>query len=270
MLLETNHARLPRALDLQRTMESGQTPTFTWRRESENAYRKLDGNGMLTLAEGKLSLAPQFKRQSLEMLRAQDDLQKIFAKLAEDDAVMAGATSAFPGLRLTKSDAWETTASFIASQNNNIPRIKKIVAGLHANGGFLQPEEILAANLAPLKMGYREKYLKATAEMIARNGFSLEKLARLPTAEARLQLLQLPGVGPKVADCIMLYGLGKTDAFPLDVWVARAMKERYGVESKGAQAFAERKWGSLAGYAQQLLFERARTTTESVLSNRTA
>ncbi len=240
-----------------------------------------------------MKAAEGFEKKASELFRAADDLERIYAELSEGDAVLAEAVKSFGGMRLTKSSPWETTVCFIASQNNNIPRIKKIVCGLHkphctgsrepglverttvpfvggilqpggcacatSASGILQPEELLIADLAPLKSGYREAYLKKTARMVVENGFTFDALERKPFDEARSALQELPGVGPKVADCILLYGFGRTEAFPVDVWIAKAMKKWYRIgKERQIQEFARERWGDCAGYAQLLLFLKAR------------
>ncbi|MBI5635346.1 hypothetical protein HY993_00090 [Candidatus Micrarchaeota archaeon] len=246
--------------DLELTMDSGQTPTFTWMKIGSQHYKKIGGGHEIRLGENKeLQPSKGFEKQSREMLRLDDDLQGIYKKISRGNKVLQSAVAEYSGLRLTKSDAWETTVCFLVSQNNNIARIKKIVSGLHGKTGIFSPLEILEADLTPLKLGYREEYLKKTAELICENGFSLPKISKLGLIDAREALMELPGVGPKVADCILLYGFGKTNAFPTDVWVKKAMQEYYGIKSeKQIQEFAESTWGENAGFAQQLLFLKAR------------
>ncbi len=250
--------------DLELTVESGQTPTFTWEKTGFQRFRRIAGPHEVWLdggrVGGRLKSSASFSKTALRRLfRLQDDVPAIYARLSEGDAVLSQAVQRFAGLRLTEGDPWESTVCFIASQNNHIPRIKQIVRGLHAPGGLMQPEDLVRADLSGLKMGYREAYLKQTAALVAENGFSFDRLRRRGLDSAREELLQLPGVGPKVADCILLYGLGRTEAFPQDVWVKKAMAHWYGVQKeKDVQAFAEENWGKNAGYAQQLLFCHAR------------
>ncbi len=260
------------SFDLELTIESGQTPTFTWEKTAPQRFRRIAGKDEVWLGKGRLGgclkSSPTFSRASVRRLfRLQDDVSAIYADLAEDDAVLAEAVRRFAGLRLTESDPWESTVCFLVSQNNNIPRIKQIVRGLHvrpdglnpASGGIMRPEKLVHADVSALKMGYREAFLKQTARLVAENGFSFERLRRRGLDEARDALMELPGVGPKVADCILLYGLGRTEAFPQDVWVKKAVATWYGVtKENNVKEFAAEKWGNNAGYAQQLLFCHAR------------
>ncbi len=240
-------------------MDSGQTPTFTWKKIGEKHYRKIGGKQEVKLWGGKLFASGGFEKKARELFRLDDDLHKIYATISQGDDIMQSAVAEYSGLRLTKSDSWETTVCFLISQNNNISRIKKIVSGLHGEKGIFSPQEIMEADLSPLKIGYREPYLRETAQLIAENGFSLEKISKLGLDDGREALMELPGVGPKVADCIILYGFGKTNAFPTDVWIKKAMRKYYAIEGeKKIQEFAEEKWGENAGFAQQLLFCKAR------------
>lgn len=248
--------------DLELTIESGQTPTFTWEKVGPQRFRRIAGVDEVWLDScGCLEAFDGFRRGARKLFRLQDDVSAIYTGLAQDDAVLAEAVRDYGGLRLTESDPWETTVCFIVSQNNNIPRIKKIVRGLHDEKGIWNPEKLAFTDIAHLKAGYREPFLKGAAALVAENGFSFDRLRQRGLEEARVELMELPGVGPKVADCILLYGLGRTEAFPADVWVKKAMSKWYGVKNeKEIFGFASDRWGEDAGYAQQLLFCHARKT----------
>lgn len=248
-------------VDLELTFESGQTPTFTWEQVGAQRFRRIAGCEEVWLDSGRLKTTPDFSKVALRRLfRLQDDVTAVYVRISQDDAVMADAVRPYAGLRLTESDPWESTVCFIVSQNNHIPRIKQIVRGLHSGqNGFLRPDELVVADIKHLKTGYREPFLKQTARLVSENGFSFERLRRKKLDAAREALMDLPGVGPKVADCILLYGLGRTEAFPADVWVKKAMGQWYGVKKENAVFdFASERWGKDAGYAQQLLFLKAR------------
>ena len=157
--------------------------------------------------------------------------------------------------------------SFIISQNNNIPRIRKNIESICCKYGdrigdafgrewyaFPRPEILAAADeddLSALKLGYRAGYIKSASERYAHDC----RCGRLP--ETRDDILTYRGVGPKVANCIMLFGLRCTEAFPVDTWVRHIMNDMYGFDEgdmKGMELFAKEKFGILAGYAQQYLF----------------
>ncbi len=191
------------------------------------------------------------------------DYGAIKKKLVNCDLTMKEAIEAGSGIRILKQDLWEIIISFIISQNNNIPRIKGCIEKLAESFGEsagtyrdrewfnLPTPEVLSdltiEDLSPIKLGYRSKYLIGTAKHVMEYG--------LPQDEE--ELLALPGVGPKVANCITLFGMGKMDSFPIDVWVQRVMNEVYGIEEndrKSMQCYAKEHFGEWGGIAQQYLF----------------
>ncbi len=168
------------------------------------------------------------------------------------------------GIRILKQPEWETLCSFIISQNNNIPRIKGIIErlctefGEETAFGFTFPSaERLAMlttdDLSPIRAGFRAKYIIDAAQKVASREVDFEKIKNLPLDDAREELKKIKGVGNKVADCALLFGFGKTKAFPQDVWIKRAMDKLFGgVLPSEAEEYA--------GIAQQIIFHYARTT----------
>lgn len=206
--------------------------------------------------KGRLHFTDGFSRYVANLLRAKDDLEKIYGEI-DTDATMRNAIRKYRGLRITKSGPWETIVCFICSINNNIPRIRKMVQSLMVEGEVMPPEVMFAADLSQKRLGYREKYLKATAEMAM--GYDLRRIGRMNYGNAKEALIEFEGVGEKVADCVLLFGYGFLEAFPVDVWIAREMGRSYGVRGERAiREFAKRKWGKYAGYAQQYLYCMAR------------
>jgi N-glycosylase/DNA lyase len=197
-----------------------------------------------------------------------EDYGAIKAGLAAGGGVLAEAIAYGPGLRILRQDPWECLVTFILSQNNNIPRVKGIVermagrygtcrGGVHA---FPTPEALAAAGTEGLRQcgaGFRAKYISAAAQAVCQ-GF-LHTLAQEPT---RAVLETLPGVGPKVADCVLLYAFGQKQVFPVDVWVRRVMREYYfdggAATPQAVWAFARETFGAYAGCAQQYLFHYLR------------
>jgi N-glycosylase/DNA lyase len=207
-----------------------------------------------------------------------------------DDAPMRAAVAACPGLRLLRQDSWETLASFILSSTKQIVQIRQIVALLCARFGepcsgglrpsplinptavtdcrysFPTPEALAAAGEAALrdcKMGFRAPNLWQAAREIAEGRMDLEKLRTWDYAAARAELMTLRGVGGKIADCVLLFGYGFNAAFPVDVWIERALQELYfprrRASEKRLRQFADTHFGPHAGYAQQYLFHYMRT-----------
>ena len=181
------------------------------------------------------------------------------------------------GIRILKQDLWECLISFIISANNNIPRIKKIIERLSSKYGkklefegkeyytFPTVEELSNASIQDLRdlgLGFRDKRIYNTTQMILNKEIDLEKIKKMDnTTLMKEELLKLDGVGPKVADCILLFALKRLDAFPIDVWVRRVMNDLYihnedenKVNKKELQKLAEDKFQGLAGIAQQYLF----------------
>ena len=182
------------------------------------------------------------------------------------------------GIRILNQDLWETIISFIISANNNIPRIKGIIERLSKAYGkeitfkgekyytFPTPEElkdVTEQEYRDLGLGFRDKRIYETTQMILNKKVDLRKMQNNPnTLEVREQLLTLSGIGPKVADCILLFStLKRFEVFPIDVWVRRVMNDLYigepeedKVSKKQIEELATKKFGNLAGIAQQYLY----------------
>jgi len=177
------------------------------------------------------------------------------------------AVCLLPGMRVLNQPAWGVLLTFILSANNNVSRIRRLVEKLTAefgtNGSFPTPEQLSAVKEAELRgigCGYRAPYLIRTAEIV-RDGFPLEALRSVPYEEAHRMLTGLPGVGDKVADCVQLFGLGHSEAFPVDVWVERLMKKWFVPDAHGKREIRKRAheiFGKNAGILQQYLFHCAR------------
>ena len=234
-----------------------------------------------------------------EYLQADLDLAAVL-KTFPDDTPLRDAVAACRGLRVLRQDPWECLASFILSSTKQIVQIRQIVAllcerfgepvaGINAEAQRPQRNAELenslrvsaasatlrsfpsAARIAMLnetdmrncKMGFRAPSLLAAAREIAEGRFDLERIRQLPYTEARVELIKLRGVGGKIADCVLLFAYGFDEAFPVDVWVERALRELYfprrQVGAKRLQHFAATHFGPHAGYAQQYLFHYMRT-----------
>lgn len=194
------------------------------------------------------------------------DYQALKKRLIEEEPLIEEATESGYGIRILNQDFFEMLISFIISQNNNIPRIRKCIESICTEYGktipgsdrysFPTPEALASADvcrLSELKLGYRCSYIVESAKRFCEMGMPKAETS----ADLKKELLSYHGVGPKVADCIMLFGLGRIDAFPIDVWVKRIMNDMYGFELndlKGMQKFAQEKFGDIGGIAQQYLF----------------
>lgn len=176
------------------------------------------------------------------------------------------AMKLLPGLRVLNQPPWETLLTFILSANNNVSRIRKLVSQLDTfgtNGAAPTPEQLAAVSeeqLRAIGCGYRAPYLVKTAQTV-KDGFSLDELRQLSYDDAHKKLLTLSGVGDKVADCVQLFSLGHSEAFPVDVWVERLMRQWFPSDAKGKRAIvrqARDMFGKNAGIVQQSLFHCAR------------
>jgi N-glycosylase/DNA lyase len=233
-------------------------------------------------------------------LQTEIDLPAIL-KTFPDDEPMRAAVVACPGLRLLRQDSWECLASFILSSTKQIVQIRQIIALLCEHFGepiersgvsaerrkplqtdecgflpkaatpilpfaFPTPQRLAActeAELRACKMGFRAPSLLAAACEIAEGRFDLERIRQLPHAEARAELMKLRGVGGKIADCVLLFAYGFDSAFPVDVWIERALQRLYFPRRRASEQrlrrFAATHFGPHAGYAQQYLFHYIRT-----------
>lgn len=269
-------------MDLDHIFDCGQC--FRWERDEEGRYMGTAyGRQALMDYDGKERILTiygsdeeEFENVWRRYLDLDRDYGSIKKELAAGDEVMARAIEYGQGIRILNQEKWETLISFIISQNNNIPRIKKCINSLaetlgEKTGEFcgrefysLPDAERLAAadveDLAPCRLGYRAKYLIETARQVAEEG--IESLERLGSEEVSSKetfdaLTRYCGVGPKVANCIALFSMGKLDRFPIDVWVRKVMNRLYGFDEKdlkGMERFAEEHFGRYGGIAQQYLF----------------
>ncbi len=215
-----------------------------------------------------------------DFLRLGEDLESVLLSFP-DDPPMRAAVASCRGLRLLRQEPWECLASFILSATKQIVQIRQIVALLCERFGdpvTVPPGEpsawtfpsadrlagLAESDLRACKMGFRAPYLLAVARAIATGRFDLEAIRGLSLAEARTRLVTLPGVGPKIADCVLLFAYGFQVAFPIDVWIIKALKQLYfpkrRVSQKQLHHFAATHFGPHAGYAQQYLFHYMRTS----------
>lgn len=257
-------------LNLLHTLTCGQC--FRWKQEQDgHFYGIADGKTAHIWTEnGKVLI--ESSEENAEFWRRYFGLELDYDKVIADfqsDEVLQKSVRRGRGIRILRQNVWETTISFICSANNNIPRIEKMLHILCALFGekiewqgraydvFPTPQrlaELSLEQLAPLRAGYRDKYILDTAKMIAGGELDLETIQTLSTQKLRRELCRLPGVGPKVADCIMLFGMGRYEVFPKDVWTKRILQEVYRVERGGEDAFIRNNFGRYAGIAQQYLY----------------
>jgi len=203
------------------------------------------------------------------------DMDRDYSALRKEisrEKVLEKACDFGRGIRILRQEPWEALCSFIISQCNNIPRIKGIVEKLCLLCGdeveflgrkfFTFPTADTVARLSMkeldgLRSGYRAAYISEAAKGVANGSINLAEIEALPTDKAKAELMKIEGVGEKVASCTLLFGLGKLDAFPVDVWMKRAIVQFFGEEK-----FDYRRFGDLAGLAQQYMFHYMRNGSD--------
>lgn len=256
--------------DLAQTLNCGQC--FRWNQAADGSWTGIALGKTLTIQEenGKLLFVDlsqeEFDRLWAPYFDLELDYGAIRASFSQQHEVLACAARFAPGIRILRQDPWEALISFIISQNNNIPRIKGIVDRLcgtfgeesHGIYSFPGPERLAGLtveDLAPLRSGFRAKYILSAAQMVASGQVDLAAAAVMPIQEAREMLMQIKGVGVKVAECALLYGLHRLESFPMDVWMKRAMEVLL-------PGYSPEDFGEYAGIAQQYIFHYSRCHPE--------
>ena len=286
------------SFELKDIFECGQC--FRWNEQEDGSYIGVIKNGVIQVKKEKKICKEMngereinktkeiitftgkcdgnFKEIVEEYFDLNRDYEKIKKQLENIDEYLKTSIEYGKGIRILNQDLWETIISFIISANNNIPRIKGIIERISQKYGneiewnekkyytFPTPEQlkdVTVQEFRNLGLGFRDIRLYETTQMILNKEVDLEKLRKNPnTQEVRNELLKLSGVGPKVADCILLFSdLKRFDVFPIDVWVRRVMNDLYIKESDESKVsktkiekLAEEKFGDLKGLAQQYLF----------------
>jgi N-glycosylase/DNA lyase len=265
----------PEDFDAAHIFECGQC--FRWNPREDGSWVGVAKGRALRISESDDLLHFRCTEEDfINIWREYFDLDRDYAEVRKQvstDEFMAAATEYGKGIRILRQDPWETLCTFIISQCNNIKRIKGIVERLCDMSGdeyiyegerhklFPTPEKLALLDekdLAPLRAGYRAGYILNAARAVAEGKPDLERLGGLPTAEVVRELCGLKGVGTKVACCTALFGFGKYDAFPVDVWVRRAIERHYGIKNFDSAVF-----GQFAGFAQQYIFHYIRGYKES-------
>jgi len=219
--------------------------------------------------------------------RLDDDLPRIYSRI-EKDKLIRKAVKKFRGLRLLRQDPWECLISYICATHKNIPAIKAMINNICIRFGkkiiaedsevyrFPVPDDLAQASIEELrlcKLGFRAERVKHASRLVSNGNLNLEALKEMPYEKAKKELLSLPGVGPKVADCILLFSLEKLEAFPIDVWMKRVVLESYRThfelafaekvakkkslshnEYEVLRSFGKKHFGEYVGYAQEYLF----------------
>jgi N-glycosylase/DNA lyase len=255
---------------------------FRWIREDDGSYTGVVRDKVVNVdyIEKKLIIINSSINDFINLWYHYFDLGRDYSEikriLSNKDNIMQKAIEFGNGIRLLQQELWETLISFIISANNRIPMIMRVISSLSKNFGeeiffngkvhytFPGVDSLADECIETLQVcrgGFRCKYIKGTSDMVKKGLINLSNIYMVSTNEARDMLKIFPGVGPKVADCTLLYSGAKYDVFPTDVWVKRVMEELYfhrETSLKEIQEFAKNYFGPLAGFAQQYLFYFAR------------
>ena len=263
---------------------------FRWDEQPDGSYTGIVKDNVINVKKVDNSIvfkslgADNLEKLAIDYFDLNRDYEEIKDTLSKIDEYLANSIKYGSGIRILNQDLWETIISFIISANNNIPRIKGIINRISQKYGneinwegrsyytFPTPENLAKATVEDLRglgLGFRDVRVYETTHKILEKQVDLEKMhEEKDTQKVRDELLSLSGVGPKVADCILLFStLKRFDVFPIDVWVRRVMNELYiknedetKVNKKEIERLAKEKYGNLEGIAQQYLFYWKRDT----------
>lgn len=267
-----------KSFELAHIFECGQC--FRWNKQEDGSYTGVFGENVINVSKQNQDIVfrgvcnDDIQSVCKKYFDLDEDYESLKNNLSKIDEYVKTSISYGEGIRILRQDLWETLISFIISANNNIPRIKGIIERISQKYGnkiifenkeyytFPTPKQLSKASVQDLRnlgLGFRDVRVFETTKMVNENIIDLEKLKEETDVNTlRDTLLKFPGVGPKVADCIMLFSLKKLEVFPVDVWVKRVMTELYMEENETSpekiKKFAYEKYGNLAGLAQQYLF----------------
>lgn len=266
-------------IDVDNSINSGQV--FLWKKDKENWYG-VNGQDILKITNtGKIK---SYKNNKIDFFRKRDNIEKIIKSISKD-TVTKKAVNQYPGLRIFEQDPFQCLISFIISSNSNIQKIKNSLEKISKKFGvkteydnqefflFPKPEKLAKATINEIKtcgVGYRANFIKEAANRTMLNKIDFEYLKKCSYQEAKKEICKIPGVGNKVADCIMLFSLNKLESFPLDRWMIRILEKYYSdkfqletktITEKQYEILHEKivsHFGPFAGYSQQFLFKMER------------
>ena len=266
-------------INLENTINSGQV--FLWKKNQNNWYG-INGQSILRINNsGKIK---SYSKQKIDYFREKDNLEKILKSISKDKTTRQ-AVKKYLGLRLLRQDPFQCFISFIVSSNSNIQKIKTCLENICENFGekvffenkefflFPEPKILASASIQEIKncgVGYRSNFIIMASEMVYSNEINFEYLKKCEYFKAKEIISKVPGVGDKVADCILLFSLDKLEAFPLDRWMIRILEKYYPhIFELSTKSITHRQYeilhekitnyfGPYSGYAQQFLFKMER------------
>ena len=267
------------SIDIDNSINSGQV--FLWEKCGSDWYGI---NGQDILKINKNAVIKSIQNSKTDFFRKKDNMQEIIKSISKDKTVKK-AIKQYEGLRIFKQDPFQCMISFIISSNSNIQKIKNSLEKITKKFGvkveiqnkefflFPKPEKLANASIEEIKkcgVGYRAPFIKQAAEMVFSKKIDFKYLEKLDYKEAKKNICLIPGVGNKVADCILLFSLNKLEAFPLDTWMIKILEKYYSNEFKIETKTITQKqyeilhekivnyFGPYCGYAQQFLFKMER------------
>jgi len=256
-------------VSLDPTLGCGQA--HRWRK-SGNTWNGVIGDHVIDLTENASGFKAEGcsdKELLLGYFRKEDDLPLIIKEISLADPYVASLSSSCPGMRILKQEPWECLATYVLATNVNVKRIAKMVESVCDTFGrdlgcrrtFPTPKQILdkKEEIPACRLGYREERFIGLAENADSGAIDLEAIGRLDYDGCVDSLMDINGVGPKVADCVALFGFGHLEAFPVDARISKCLNDMYGVSGsyKTMAEFGRKKFGRYAGYAQEFLYHSA-------------
>ena len=263
------------------SINSGQV--FLWTKAGDTWYG-IDGRDVLEI--GGSGRVRSYRKRRPDFFRRRDDIAGIIRSISRDPAT-ARAARRFPGLRVLEQDPFQCMISFVASSNSSIQKIRSSLANLCRSLGeraefagrefhtFPEPDVIAGARIDQIRrcgFGYRSRFVRDAARMVADGRIDLRRLKKLDYISAKEEIMAVPGIGAKVADCIMLFSLDKLEAFPIDRWTTRILQRYHGLGPETATMTPKQydilhdrivgHFGPYAGYAQQFLFKAEREDSQ--------
>ena len=267
------------SIDVDNSINSGQV--FLWEKQGSDWYG-IDGQDVLKI--NKNGVIKSIRNLKTDFFRKNDNMQEIIKSISKDKTVKE-AVKEYEGLRLFRQDPFQCLISFIISSNSNIQKIKNSLEKITKKFGkkvkiqnkefflFPEPEKLARATIDEIKscgVGYRAPFIKEAAKMVILKKIDFEYLKKCDYHEAKKNICLVPGIGNKVADCIMLFSLNKLESFPLDTWMIKILEKYYSKEFKIETKTITQKqyellhekivnyFGPYCGYAQQYLFKMER------------
>ncbi len=266
-------------INVENSINSGQV--FLWRKNNDIWYGV---NGQDILKISKTGTVKSYQNIQTDFFRKKDNIEGIIKSISKDE-ITKKAVKQYLGLRILRQDPFQCLISFIVSSNSNIQKIKNSLEKISEKFGvkvefenqefflFPKPEKLANATVDQIKncgVGYRARFIKEAAKMIVQEQIDFKDLKKCSYQEAKKEICQIPGVGNKVADCILLFSLNKLESFPLDRWMIRILEKYYSdkfhletktITEKQYEFLHEKiveHFGPFAGYAQQFLFKMER------------